>query len=539
MPATKGDSSELVDEVRPLDRWELDNLYIRGRDYFNKGKWKEAVGCFLEILRWEPDYEDVYDKLKEARRREKVRDCFAQGIAHCTEEAWHEAEGMFSKVLELEPAHKLAAVNQAYAQGMVYLGEKHWEEAFEQFKRVLELDATHKDAIDKVKETSLILVSDLPEERLDDAIKLLEQVRFFVKDDASVNTKFKEIKKKKRLKTLYEEGMDYLGARKWQKAFEKFTLVRSIDSNYRNVTALLKETEARLESPPAKSPNFSEWWDRQSIEAKIGLIGLVIAIVFGILGCPLLYRIIDGKDSHASATPISASTPTPVLPESQTPTIKPPTSSVPAITVTPTGTGTSSPIGTSTATPTATPTPTPMPNAPVTVEALNLRAGPGIEYKIIRTLKRGETLTVLGKTPNGYWLHVRTSRQEEGWVNASYVDLSGNLDLVPTVFAPTPLLPLTEDGVNFVNEVKLEWKWIRPLEESECFSVRVSRQDTGEVCCHDKTQNTFYVGSLVGCYPGRLFWEVAAVRLLSRDPEEWLELSPSSEPQLFNFDLEE
>lgn len=193
------------------------------------------------------------------------------------------------------------------------------------------------------------------------------------------------------------------------------------------------------------------------------------------------------------------------------------------------------------------PSSTPVLTAVITAEALNLRVGPGIEYEIIRTLMREETLALLGITSNSYWLHVRTSKQEEGWVHASYVDSDRNLDVVPTVTAtpprtwldaPTPLQPLTEERASCVNQVELKWRWIRPLANSEYFSVRVSRQgteETEEACFHDKTQNTVYSGPLPSCNAGTLCWETVAVRLFSIDPEIWIELSPPSEPQCFDF----
>jgi tetratricopeptide (TPR) repeat protein len=552
MPTAKGELSEVVNEVPLLEPWELDNLYIQGRDCFNREEWKEAIGCFLLILRWEPDYEDVYDKLKEARRKEKATDSFAQGMTHCTEGAWQKAEEMFSKVLELEPGHKRAVVEQAYACGMMYFGKKQWEKAFEQFMRVLKSDATHEGAADKLKEASLILESLYSgKKQWEDTIQLLNQVKFFIKGDEDIDAKLSEARKQKRLKDLYAEGIDHFRRKKWPEAIDRFSQVLDMDEDYEEADAFLREAEKQqgLDITQTKSRNrYLGWWHRLSDEAKLALIGLVIAIIFGILSTPLFYKMVDREGRYTpttTSTSASASTSTPRLAESPTPS-KPPTLSIPAITITPMSTP--SPTGTSAATPTATPTSTPILSAVVTAEALNLRAGPGTDYEVIRILKRGETLTVLGKTSNGDWLHVRTSRQEEGWVNASYVDLGGNLDLVPTVTttptltlldAPTPLWPLTEHEISFVNQVKFEWKWIRPLRESEYFSVRVSRQDTGEVCCHDKTQNTVYKGSLPGCYSGTLFWEMAAVRLLSRDPEEWLELSPPSEPQLFDFDLEE
>jgi tetratricopeptide (TPR) repeat protein len=317
MPIAKGDLSELVNKIPSLERWELDNLYTRGRDCFKERNWKEAIGCFLLILRWEPDYEEVYDKLREARRKEKVEDFFAKGVAYRTEGTWQEAEKMFSRVLELEPGYKLAIVEQAYTRGMACFGKKQWEKALEQFMQVLKLDATRKDATDKLKETSLILVSGFPEKRLEDAIRLLERVSPFVKDDVSFSAKLREIKTKKRLKDLYEEGVNYLGARKWQKANEKFTWVYNKDPNYRNVAALLKETESRLSDIHAEPSKFFKWWDNQSMETRIGLIGLVIAIILGI---PSLYEMFHREERSAPTISTSASTFTPMLAGSQTPT---------------------------------------------------------------------------------------------------------------------------------------------------------------------------------------------------------------------------
>ena len=54
-----------------------------------------------------------------------------------------------------------------------------------------------------------------------------------------------------------------------------------------------------------------------------------------------------------------------------------------------------------------------------TLERVNLRAAPAIADNVIRTLDVGESLRVVGS--RGDWLHVQTSSDEAGWVNAAYV----------------------------------------------------------------------------------------------------------------------
>ncbi len=91
--------------------------------------------------------------------------------------------------------------------------------------------------------------------------------------------------------------------------------------------------------------------------------------------------------------------------------------------------------------PTDTPTslpPTPLPTAKVMAKLLNLRAGPGTTYPIVATLKQGDVLTVLGRTPDNLWIAVRASASVSGWCSAQskYVSLSVEVGRLATVSSP-------------------------------------------------------------------------------------------------------
>jgi hypothetical protein len=112
-------------------------------------------------------------------------------------------------------------------------------------------------------------------------------------------------------------------------------------------------------------------------------------------------------------------------------------------------TGTSTPIDA----PTHTLTPTSQPHAVVTVEALNLRAGPGVSYDKIGLLHQGEGVTITARTEAGDWLAVTLLDGTEGWVSAAYVDLyipldaiamAGEIPATSTPAAPTPTLSVDE-----------------------------------------------------------------------------------------------
>lgn len=59
--------------------------------------------------------------------------------------------------------------------------------------------------------------------------------------------------------------------------------------------------------------------------------------------------------------------------------------------------------------------------AVVNTTALNMRSGPGTEYEPIRTLYRGEVVTLTGLY-DGYWVNVVTQDKFSGWVSAQYLN---------------------------------------------------------------------------------------------------------------------
>ncbi len=75
------------------------------------------------------------------------------------------------------------------------------------------------------------------------------------------------------------------------------------------------------------------------------------------------------------------------------------------------------------------------PTAFVTVDLLNLRAGPGTDYAIVAQLAQGEALPITGQDPTQPdWVQVQ-SQSETGWVYAPLIQTGGPLDQVAAVSA--------------------------------------------------------------------------------------------------------
>ena len=86
-------------------------------------------------------------------------------------------------------------------------------------------------------------------------------------------------------------------------------------------------------------------------------------------------------------------------------------------------------VGEPIATPTLPPAPPPVTaptvatpaSAEVTVDLLNVRAGPSADAELLGQVKQGDALPILGRDDTGDWLRVQLPDGEAGWVSAQYV----------------------------------------------------------------------------------------------------------------------
>ena len=252
------------------------------------------------------------------------------------------------------------------------------------------------------------------------------------------------------------------------------------------------------------------------------VVGVVAVVIFIALA-----RLVPGVIPTPTATPTTLPITQTTGPETHTPTYTPPT--------TPTSTGTPSP------TPTA--TPKLIPTAVVKAENLNLRSGPGTIYNIVGGLKQGDCLKVTGRNPEGNWLKVICPDGKEGWVASSQL-VNFDVGVVPVATdippTPTPLpAPTLLEPDNAARFTKPQgqlfiWKWIRPLEEDEYFSIRIRPEGDREACCHHRTRDTQH-DNLYGCTYGRHLWSVIVVREDSVSSTGWREISEASEERWFDF----
>ena len=138
-----------------------------------------------------------------------------------------------------------------------------------------------------------------------------------------------------------------------------------------------------------------------------GSFVVMVVSLFLISGCSVL-----GLGSHGS----------PVLRATETPTLLPPF----------------------TPRPTDTPWPTVVPVTPgvlsgVISSTVNVRRGPGTEYPIVTQLSKGTRVNVRGQDNANQWLFLVPP--PNGWVNGSFVSVTGDASSLPVIDAPPPPVP--------------------------------------------------------------------------------------------------
>lgn len=77
------------------------------------------------------------------------------------------------------------------------------------------------------------------------------------------------------------------------------------------------------------------------------------------------------------------------------------------------------------------------------IQALNVRFGPGYGYGIMNVIGYGYQSSVIGRNVDGSWLNVQLADGSRGWVDTSYVILNVSITQIPVVAGGTTPPPTT------------------------------------------------------------------------------------------------
>lgn len=169
----------------------------------------------------------------------------------------------------------------------------------------------------------------------------------------------------------------------------------------------------------------------------LNLPTLRLAVLFALAG--LLAAACVGADSDSVA-------------QAPTATLAPIVSMTPRFTATPEATRTPLPTFTYTPsatlvppTPSDTPTPTDIPpiiGSVASLDRINVREGPGVDFGAFTALAPGTRVIVLGQSPDGNWLNIQLEGGDEGWVSAALISVREPPTPAPTATPPPDLTAL-------------------------------------------------------------------------------------------------
>jgi DNA-directed RNA polymerase subunit RPC12/RpoP len=119
-----------------------------------------------------------------------------------------------------------------------------------------------------------------------------------------------------------------------------------------------------------------------------------------------------------------------VFPETATP--------IPSMTPTLTPTITLTPTPAPPASPTPIITPTPAGQAVVQRIQINVRLGPSTDDNVVDFLNMHDQVAILGRSPDGNWLLIETTKNTTGWISADLVTVDPPLDKIPVITPSSP-----------------------------------------------------------------------------------------------------
>ncbi len=172
------------------------------------------------------------------------------------------------------------------------------------------------------------------------------------------------------------------------------------------------------------------------------LIGIIVGLLFLLfLGVVVLAASLIVANRSKSVSTSAAPTLVVEIPTSApTQAVQPTATPLPAPTAKkPTAMPTSKPKPTAKATPTAKPTSAPTetkPKAIVTAQLANLRAGPGIGYKIITQAPKGTQFTIVARDKTGKWWGVLLESGDIAWLYGELAEVQGDTSKVPELIIP-------------------------------------------------------------------------------------------------------
>ena len=154
----------------------VDWLYRRAVEFAEAGRWQKSIDLFGQILRQDPDYKDVADRLAETMQQARLETLYTEALRLQRNHEQKKATELLIEIAATDPNYRevgelLAQAGAAiddtharrrqeravvlYGRGLMHYGAREWHEAQALFKEVMEQIPDYRDT-----ETLLAVVNE-------------------------------------------------------------------------------------------------------------------------------------------------------------------------------------------------------------------------------------------------------------------------------------------------------------------------------------------------------------------------------------------
>lgn len=81
--------------------------------------------------------------------------------------------------------------------------------------------------------------------------------------------------------------------------------------------------------------------------------------------------------------------------------------------------------------------------AAINTGRLNVRTGPGVQFKAITSVPYNTEVVLIGRAPTGVWVQIQLADGTQGWVNSTLIRTYADLKLLPITYTQTVPPPTT------------------------------------------------------------------------------------------------